>query len=145
MFIVCHLNMCRRCWSEQWRRHPADHYHYPRRWSHWDLQDDWQRGPGINFISYWVSPLFPTVPLIPSLTHIFNQRGFSLYIAWHWNGINSPPCMYPAIPELQPSPLHQTLGCLCATPFPNSLLYLYRMNIINTHQVIVLHFIVAYM
>ena len=60
-----------------------------------------------------------------------------------------PPCMYPAVPH-QPPPLPtpnpQVYVLSCSALFPNSLLYLQRMNIINTplgpfHDGIFLHFI----
>lgn len=40
--------MCRWCRSEHRWRHAADHNYHTCRWSHWDLQDDWQRSPGID-------------------------------------------------------------------------------------------------
>ena len=98
--------MCRRCWSKQWRGHPADHYHHPHWRSYWDLQNDWQRGPAIDFTLLLWHPSITYCSIHP-LPWIFNQIGFSLYIAWSWNGINSPPCMSLAVPQLLPSCEHE--------------------------------------
>lgn len=104
----------RRRRGKQWRGHPANHYHHPCRWSHWDLQDDWQRGPGIDMALLLRLPFITYCSTNP-LPYICNQRGFCLYIAWPWKGISSPPCMSLAVPQFLPSTWHHAHGCVIIT------------------------------
>lgn len=141
--MKCHdIPLCRRCRSKQWRGHPADYYHHPCWWAHWDLQDDWQRGPGVD-PSYWDAPSITYCSKDP-LPYICNLTGFPFYITLPWNGINNPLCLEPSCPvvsDLLPATNLQLCGFFHATLLLKSPLYPWILYIINAF-ISPFHFIV---
>lgn len=95
------MSLCRRCWSKQWRGHPANYNHHPRWWPHRDLQNDRQRGTRVDFTleDCNKTPLYYLLFPSPPTLRICNQTGLSLYIPWPLNAVSNSPCMFLPVPH----------------------------------------------
>lgn len=111
------MSVCRRCRSKQWRRHPADHHHHTCWRSHWDLQDDWQRSPRVDFT------LLPTAPIIPSLIYVIKQA-FLFKSSGPQTASTKSTLHVLAVPQSLPSTQHQTFSYVtCYMPPCSQSLY----------------------